>query len=241
MPTLVVELVGCVRCLAITWPEKAHVVHTLRSNGWNVRVHAVLEACLDEPPERVRTMLLASVPDARVLVIERERSILNYSALDNARLRPEFLAEHPEYPYSRSLLYGKVSIDKTLSMWYKYVLLRSMRSTLRPDLVWRTRPDYRVTAIDWSVVQSRVSAWGYATPIKHFLERGFTDVDAVVGGAAADWMDELWNRTRTMYRYKPFHPEKMLMHHMLSKHVQPTQLNARVSRCSKYGKPGKAF
>eukprot|EP00900_Chrysochromulina_parva_P021951 jgi/Chrpa1/438/Chrysochromulina_OHIO_Genome00014191-RA len=164
------------------------------------------------------------------------------------RLKSEYRADHPHYPYSNHN--PETSVDRTLSMCFKLAIVGQLRnrSRMRYDLVWRTRTDFYVVNVSWPLLRTLMARHRAATlpppsasqtPAPKYLpwfltptidERlqwfhQMTDVEAFLSEPAAARYDSWWWKIPSLYASGVvFHPETMLtalMHAGLARFHDP--------------------
>jgi hypothetical protein len=175
---LAFEITGCLRTLNLSLRVKLDLLAAARTAVGFERIdlYCALEACdgeSDEHSVRIVDALVSGVravepcaaiqchwwPSAAGILLKNQLASPNRTE----RLKPEYRADHPHYPYSNHN--PETSVDHTLSMCFKLAIVGQLRnrSRMRYDLVWRTRTDFYVVNVSWPLLRTLVARHRPAT------------------------------------------------------------------------------
>ena len=244
---LAFEITGCLRTLNVSLRVKLDLLAAARAAAGFERIdlYCALEACdgeSDEQSVRIVDALVSGVravepcaavrchwwPSAAGILLKNQIASPNRTE----RLKPEYRADHPHYPYPKHK--RETSVDHTLSMCFKLAIVGQLRhrSRMRYDLVWRTRTDFYVSNVSWPLLRTLVARHRAATlpspsasqtPAPKYLPwfiiptvhvryyQMMTDVEAFLSEPAAARYDSWWWKIPLLYASGVvFHPEAML-------------------------------
>ena len=236
---LAFEITGCLRTLNVSLRVKLDLLAAARAAAGFERIdlYCALEACDGESDEQSVRMVNALVsgvravepcaavrchwwPSAAGILLKNQLASPNRTE----RLKPEYRADHPQYPYPNHN--PETSVDHTLSMCFKLAIVGQLRnrSRMRYDLVWRTRTDFYVVDVSWPLLRTLVARQppsASQTPAPKYLPWfiiptvhryvSMTDVEAFLSEPAAARYDSWWWKIPSLYASGVvFHPETML-------------------------------
>ena len=244
---LAFEITGCLRTLNVSLRVKLDLLAAARAAAGFERIdlYCALEACDGESDEQSVMIVDALVsgvravepcaavrchwwPSAAGILLKNQIASPNRTE----RLKPEYRADHPQYPYPNHN--PETSVDHTLSMCFKLAIVGQLRhrSRMRYDLVWRTRTDFYVSNVSWPLLRTLVARHRAATlpspsasqtPAPKYLPwfiiptvhvryyQMMTDVEAFLSEPAAARYDSWWWKIPLLYASGVvFHPEAML-------------------------------
>ena len=213
---LAIELTGCVRSLALSMPHKLLAIAEAQNAGFAVDLYCVLHSCVVASDTTAVAHELEAVHNLssqfRSQMGTRGGEVVNcsYSSYEegsltaSANLRSPLTARHPDYPYARWRRVDTHNLDRTLAQAHKWQQVAAMRSRVGRsyDLVWRQRPDYVSTGLNFRSVATRLlaanSGEAYAVP-SICVDGAHTDIEALLTSAAADHYDALFTWVPSLY------------------------------------------
>ena len=232
---LAIELSGCMRALNLTAPAKAQGILDARAAAFAVDIFCSLEACSQMELHAARAGLVRDFVAQLAHALGAHGSVVNcsWTAPADGVLGPDgalkqmYRQQFPGYPFHANQY---MNVDHLISQARKLQQVAALRRAhsqsagMPYDLVWRQRPDWVSTGLNFTSVQKALllgSQRNHDFVVPQVCVAGaHTDMEAVLTTTAADHLSSLFEQLPSLYKAVGSHfagPEAAVSLHMRSR------------------------